>query len=161
MNQPSDKDLITPDSHSRITCKGLACKIYQNKRQIRRSSQRGLFEATAIGDLAFLLLIFFIVTSSFILRQGIFLSLPSENAGTMKIESELLVNIYPDNEKFQVDNKNYSRDTLIQFLKKKKQEKSGTIVLIFMRPGIKYHRLVDALSVARESGIKQVSLKNI
>ena len=36
-----------------------------------------------------------------------------------------------------------------------------TVLIIYMNPQVKYDRLVDTLSVAKETGMKRVSLKNI
>ena len=113
-----------------------------------------------MGDLAFLLLIFFIVTSSFILRQGIFLSLPSKSVGSKKIDKKNLINIYPTNRSFIVDGKELTRGNLIIKIKEKIKSNGRVIAIITMEPDVKYDRLVDALSVSKESGITQVSLKN-
>jgi biopolymer transport protein ExbD len=134
---------------------------YSKKRQGERESGRHEFDSSSVGDLAFLLLIFFIVTSSFILRQGILLSLPPKNAASKKIDKEQLVNIYPDNRSFIVDGVNMSREELSEKLKYDKGSKNRLIAVINMRPGVKYDRLVDTLSLLKEIRIKEVSLKSI
>ena len=43
----------------------------------------------------------------------------------------------------------------------KKNNTADMVLLIKMSPRVKYDKLVDALSVAKESGIKRISLKNV
>lgn len=129
----------------------------------RRQKKRGSyvdFEATSIGDLAFLLLIFFIVTSSFILRQGIFLSLPSKSAGTIKVNAKDLYHIYPSKEDFTEDGVAISREDLGKKMNMMLKENDKLIVVVHMSKDIPYHRLVDSLSLAKESGVKKISLKD-
>jgi biopolymer transport protein ExbD len=132
----------------------------KNKRE-KRESGRHEFDSSSVGDLAFLLLIFFIVTSSFILRQGILLSLPPKNAASEKIVKDQIVNIYPDNRSFTVDGVNLSREELFEKLKYDRKSKSRIIAVINMRSGVKYDRLVDTLSLLKETKIYEVSLKSL
>lgn len=135
-------------------------KILRRRERQKCFSEEKSFDSTAIGDLAFLLLIFFIVTASFILRQGIFFSLPSQNAGSIKIEKKQIIEIYPQNKGFQYKGDILDRDTFKQVVIKRKKDDPNTVLIIFMAPTVKYDRLVDALSIARETGITRVSLKN-
>ena len=82
------------------------------RREIRRKGFNDKpFESSSVGDLAFLLLIFFIVTSSFILRQGIFFSLPSKKASTIRLEQEQIIEVYPKNEGVLYNGKLIDRNT--------------------------------------------------
>ena len=119
------------------------------------------FDSSAIGDLAFLLLIFFIVTSSFILRQGIFLSLPSNSSGAIRMEENELFEIYPLNDNFEYDGGVLTRREFKGLLKEHTDKHPKGALLIYMNPDVKYHRLIDTLSVAKEVGQSRVSLKNI
>lgn len=134
---------------------------YLKKHKRKRESEKHEFDSSSVGDLAFLLLIFFIVTSSFILRQGILLSLPPKNAASEKIEKEQLINIYPNNISFDVDGINMDRDKLLEKMKAEKKTRKRVIAVINMRSGVKYDRLVDTLSLLKETKIKDVSLKSI
>jgi len=117
------------------------------------------FDTTPIADLSFNLLIFFIVTASFIIRQGVFLSLPSLSAGTVKVDAAQVIEIYPQNNDFIVEGKPLDRKQLLQYLALKKSQINEPISIIHMKPDIKYERLVDTLSAIRESGLSKISLK--
>ena len=89
------------------------------KRKREFLSEHLPFEATSIGDLAFLLLIFFIVTGSFMLRQGIFFSLPSNTSGAVYVEPSNIINVQPATEGFIVDGVFVSREKLKEFFLQK------------------------------------------
>lgn len=139
-----------------------AISHYYHKRISRQRAERHAeFEASSIGDIAFLLLIYFIVTSSFLLKQGIFLSLPSAEAASVRVEKEKLVTLEPQNSGFIYEGRQLNRENLLKALQEHKQAVKEPVVVIRMKDEVAYNRLVDALSAARESGIKKVSLKNI
>ncbi len=117
------------------------------------------FDTTPIADLSFNLLIFFIVTASFIMRQGVFLSLPSLSAGTVKVEPSQVIEIYPQDNGFIADGKTLGRKELLQYLTVRKMQTNEPVSIIYMKPTVKYERLVDTLSAIRESGLSRISLK--
>ncbi len=136
---------------------------YYLRRKARRHSQPRPYESfdtTSIGDLSFNLLIFFIVTASFILKEGIFFSLPSKTAGVVQVEARQLVDIQPLNQGFMMEGMHLSREDLKTRLILRKKANRDIIAIIHMNPGVRYERLVDTLSVSRESGISRISLKN-
>ncbi|MEW6527815.1 MAG: biopolymer transporter ExbD, partial [Spirochaetota bacterium] len=85
------------------------------------------FDTTPIADLSFNLLIFFIVTASFIIRQGVFLSLPSLSAGTVKVEPSQVIEIYPQDNGFIADGKVLGRKELLQYLSLRKSQTNETV----------------------------------
>lgn len=133
----------------------LLCKQKPQQKQSRLIE----FDTTPIADLSFNLLIFFIVTASFIIRQGVFLSLPSLSAGTVKVEAKQVIEIYPQNNGFIVEGKPLDRKQLLQYLSLKKSQINEPISIVYMKSDIKYERLVDTLSAIRESGLSKISLK--
>ncbi|MEJ5360797.1 MAG: biopolymer transporter ExbD [Spirochaetota bacterium] len=133
--------------------------LARKSKQQHKQSQLIEFDTTPIADLSFNLLIFFIVTASFIIRQGVFLTLPSLNAGTVKVEPSQVIEIYPQDNGFIVDGKVLGRKELLQYLTVRKSQTNESVSIIYMKPNIKYERLVDTLSAIRESGLSRISLK--
>lgn len=132
------------------------------RRKIQRSiNEDKPLESSSIGDLAFLLLIFFVVTGSFVIRQGIFFSLPSKSAAPLKIDEKLIIEVYPQSRGFKYNDILLNRQRMMETLKGHKRDNSNIILVIFMNPRVKYDRLVDTLSLAKEVGIKRISLKNL
>ncbi len=143
--------------------KGIQKKVQMLQRARVRREKRddsGFLDATPIGDLSFLLFIFFIVTSSFILREGIFLSLPSARAGAVRLAPEQVLEVRPENEGFRIGNRLLTRDAFASELRRFKDSGPDKVLIIRMSLRVKYDRLVDTLSVARENGMRKVSLQN-
>jgi biopolymer transport protein ExbD len=138
--------------------KVLLSQAAQKRRERRLSS--GFFDTTSIGDISFLLFIFFIVTSSFILREGIFLSLPSARASAVRLQPDQVLEVKPENEGFRIGNKVLSRDSFGEELRRFKDSGPDKVLIIRMSLKVPYDRLVDTLSVAREVGMRKVSLQN-
>lgn len=136
-------------------------KILHRREKKRLTSEHKPFETSSMGDLAFLLLIFFIVTGSFVIRQGIFFSLPSQTAGSVKLDEKQIIEVYPLNNGYQHNGEVLNRDEFTKVLVDRRNKISSLVLIIFMKPKVKYDRLVDTLSLAQETGIKRVSLKNV
>ncbi|PKL14997.1 MAG: hypothetical protein CVV49_22130 [Spirochaetae bacterium HGW-Spirochaetae-5] len=131
----------------------------KQKKKLRRGYTDLQFDSTSIADLSFNLLIFFIVTASFMLRQGIFLSLPAANSAAVKVEAEQIFDIYPQNDGFIFEGERKTRNDIITLLKSRKESVKDTIAVIHMKPDVVYDRLIDSLSLVKESGVVKVSLK--
>lgn len=139
--------------------KHIILRILNRRKIIAQQRPNKFFDSSAIGDIAFLLLIFFIVTGSFILRQGIYFSLPSKNASSVSIEQKYITYVTPENAGFSINGKHLDRSRLKEILAAKREMSKKNILVICMKPSIKYKRLIDTLSLAKETGIKRVSLK--
>ena len=135
--------------------------LNRNKKHHTQHTHLIEFDTTPIADLSFNLLIFFIVTASFILRQGVFLSLPPVNAAAVKVEISQIIEIYPQNNGFIVQGQSLNRTQLLNYLSQKKAKQNSPVVIIYMQPNIKYDRLVDTLSAIKESDISKISLKYV
>ncbi|MBN1500849.1 MAG: biopolymer transporter ExbD [Spirochaetes bacterium] len=137
--------------------------IKKRKRKDIKSLNREIkqFDSTSIGDMAFLLLIFFIVTGSFMVRQGLFLSLPSKSAGSVHVSEDRIIEIIPNENSYTCDDEVLSSEQLAKKLNIKKGLTDDTVVLIRMQARIRYERMIDTLSIVKESGIKKISVKMI
>jgi biopolymer transport protein ExbD len=138
----------------------IAIRAARKNRVAIHQSEHIKFEATSMGDMAFLLLIFFIVTGSFVLRQGIFFSLPSKSASPVRVEESRIVETWPETEGFTVEGRSFSRELFKEMMKARVETVNQTVLIINMKENVRFERLVDALSVAKESGVKNVSLRN-
>ncbi len=140
--------------------RNLLVKILHRRERRRKEDQGPSFESASMADMAFLLLIFFIVTGSFMLRQGIFFSLPSKTAGSVQLFDRQIVEVYPLNEGFRHEGTVLDREKFKELLVTQNRTVKDSVLVIYMGKSVRYERLVDTLSVARESGMNRVSLKN-
>ncbi|MES0490151.1 MAG: biopolymer transporter ExbD [Leptospirales bacterium] len=132
---------------------------FKRKRAFRKTTEATV-DSSAIGDMAFLLLIFFIVTSSFLIKQGFFLSLPSKDGGAIKVEEEKLFEIEPTDEAYVYESRTINEKKLRLFIEQKQETTEELILIIYMNPDVKYSRLIDTLSIARDFGIMKISIKD-
>ncbi|HQP47755.1 MAG TPA: biopolymer transporter ExbD [Spirochaetota bacterium] len=141
--------------------KALIRKISIRSKKKRFSRDEKSFESSAMGDLAFLLLIFFIVTSSFMIRQGIFFSLPSNTAGVVRLTDDQIMEVAPQNNGFLYRGMMVERAAFLKMMEQQMKADAKKVLIIAMGSTVKYDRLVDTLSVAKEAGIRRVSLKQM
>ena len=116
-------------------------------------------EPTSMADISFLLLLFFIVTSSFLIREGIFFSLPEKGA-SVKVEEKDVIEAHPVEEGFRVEGALLDRRAFKELLSRALVKSPEKILIIRMGSEVRYDRLVDALGVAKESGLNRISLKH-
>lgn len=135
----------------------------KGSKTIQSGLKAGAMETSSIGDMAFLLLIFFIVTSSFVMKQGLFLSLPSDSGQAIKVEESQIFEIAPLEELYLVGGPSGERldeKQALQALIDKKAKIDDIVFVVHMDPAIAYERLIDALGIARQAGVKRISLKD-
>jgi biopolymer transport protein ExbD len=139
----------------------LVKKLVERRIREKRIFEHRPFEAISIGDIAFLLFIFFIVTSSFVLREGIFFSLPSQNAATIRLSESDIAEVEPAEQGFRYEGTLLERKAFSEEMKKFFKGNGDRVLIIAMSPSVRYDRLIDTLSVARETGIRKVSIKQL
>lgn len=140
---------------------GIIYKVLRRRQRLKKEISAKPFDSSAMADIAFLLLIFFIVTSSFIIKQGLFFSLPSPRAGKARIDESRVLEIYPQREGFIYEGKSINREKLVSLFREHAEKVTESVVVIKMAQDVTYDRFIDALSVARECNIYGVSIKNI
>jgi len=131
------------------------------KRRAKPTNVQSSFEdidSSSIGDLAFLLLIFFIVTSSFLLNQGVLFSLPEKDAASQKVKKERLIKIRPMKEDFQYNNNTFNRTDVKERIKLKLSKIEKPILIIEMSDDVGYGRFMDTLSIGKELKIRKISI---
>ncbi|MDH5718345.1 MAG: biopolymer transporter ExbD [Spirochaetia bacterium] len=137
-------------------------KLKKEKRTLER--QRLAIKetgTTSVSDLAFLLLIFFILASSFLIQSGINLTLPAPDEETYSIENSENINIEVLETNYQVQSNTLSEQEFQEFLKLRMKNNSKIIAFVQINENIEYNRLVKTISLLKESGIKQIGLENL
>ncbi|NJN42320.1 MAG: biopolymer transporter ExbD [Flammeovirgaceae bacterium] len=92
-----------------------------------RNKVEAAFSMASMTDLIFLLLVFFMLTSSFITPSGLPVNLPSSKASTIEVQ-KVSVTVTKDLQ-FFVNDKRISRDQLENELKGHLSEPNGVVVL--------------------------------
>lgn len=126
----------------------------------RNNDMLATFSMASMTDVIFLLLVFFMVTSTFVFPTALDINLPTGTEQTPSKPSTMvfidsLGNIsaaYADGERLPFDG-----DELAVFLKTSlEQDTTQTAVAIYADAAVPYGRIVDALSIGASNGIKMV-----
>jgi len=92
-----------------------------------RNKVDAAFSMASMTDLIFLLLIFFMLTSSFVTPSGLPVNLPSSKASTIEVQ-KVSITVTKDL-KFYVDDKQVAKSSLESVLKTKLGRPEGVVIL--------------------------------
>lgn len=92
-----------------------------------RNKVEASFSMASMTDLIFLLLIFFMLTASFVTPSGLPVNLPTSKASTIEVQ-KVSVTVTKDLQ-FYVDDKKVTRGTLEGMLKSKLGSPNGAVIL--------------------------------
>ncbi|EIE02874.1 ExbD/TolR family protein [Leptospira licerasiae] len=137
---------------------------------IQIKKKRGLEEisASSMSDIAFLLLVFFMVTAVFFVKEGLNIQLPRKNSNPTLVLRENIYEILVAGETIKMRNKVLgTRDykDLAEFRKDLNDLEipnlDEKVALIKTTGETKYGNMLDALSAVQLRGFKQVSVKRL
>jgi biopolymer transport protein ExbD len=129
------------------------------KRKKRPSTE---FAASAMSDIAFLLLIFFLVTTIFAVEQGIPLALPGQESKNVKVSRKnlLVIKAYP-NGSITMDNDPVMFNQIRPMIEQKLAENDKLVVVIETHPDSEYGTMIDILDELKLANARTVSLKTM
>ena len=106
---------------------------------------------TSLIDIVFLLLIYFLLTTNFMVDEGIQVKLPQANATSPQTEKE--ITIYVDSTgKVFLDNQAVSLNKLFTIVRAKLAEKSGAPVIIKADKSVMLNNAVRVMDVVKAAG---------
>ena len=111
-------------------------------------------------DVIFQLVVFFMVSSTFIITPGIILELPSSSTAEPVILSQLVVTIVSENELY-INDKTASLSTMANQLNNTeiKSKVENTNVIIEGDRKVSYSLMIKVLDILRQNGFTGISLK--
>jgi biopolymer transport protein ExbD len=132
--------------------------------KIKKSRNRPTQEisAASMSDIAFLLLIFFLVTTIFALEEGIPLVLPGKQSTNVKVKREnILVIEAHANGAIVVDKNVVPLQNLRSLIERRLAENDKLIVVVESHPDSEYGLMVDILDELRLANARRISLKTM
>ncbi len=115
-----------------------------------------------MSDIAFLLLIFFLVTTIFALEEGIPLVLPGKQSTNVKVKRKnILVVQAHANGAITVDDEQVSLAGVRPRIERRLAENAKLIVVIETHPDSEYGIMVDILDELRLANARRISLKTM
>jgi len=129
----------------------------------RKPPEEAEIPTSSMADIAFLLIVFFMVTTVFTRDKGLKMLLPEKQSETVKLKSQRIIDI-SINDAGQI----FYNDTPVQNpmdIKQKIQEEikkdPKKIVLIKTNVQAPYKRMIEVLDIVKQLKVKSVALKSI
>ena len=120
------------------------------------------FSAASMSDIAFLLLIFFLVTTIFALEMGIPLILPGKTSDSVKMKRDnILVVKAHANGAVTVDDEKVQLANLRAVLERRLAQNEKLVVVIETHPDAEYGLMIDILDELKLAGARRISLKTM
>jgi len=123
----------------------------------RSRSEEVFINLTPLIDVVFLLLIFFMVSTTFAtIRYGIKVDLPRTTTPEEKIEENIVISITKDN-RIYLGKKWVKEENLVSLLRKEIKRK-GSLVIINADKEVKHGRVVRVMDLARKAGAGKLGI---
>ncbi|MEW6534230.1 MAG: biopolymer transporter ExbD [Candidatus Auribacterota bacterium] len=117
----------------------------------------GRFDITPLVDVVFLLLIFFMLSSSFILQPGIPVDLPQANETPQHQEENLVVTLTREHQLF-FNNERVTFEGLQRRLRSMARKNKDGMLIIKADANTRHGRVVDIMNSARQAGIERMAI---
>ncbi len=123
-----------------------------------RSRRKSEIPTSSMADIAFLLIIFFMLTTVFTSNRGLQFQYPEDDPNDPDVQPEEAIHIKIEAEgRFQVDkNPTTSLEEIGGYIQGKMEQSPGKPVIIESNPDVPYYVMVDVFDL-----LKQLEVKNI
>ena len=129
----------------------------RNRHSRRQSGGIAEINMTPLIDMVFILLIFFIVTSSFVKETGVDVNRPSAKTAVKKERANILISIRPNGE-IWMDKRQIDRRAVRANVERMHAENPEGSVIILADEEAKTGLLIDVMDQARLAGVANVSI---
>ena len=123
--------------------------------------KRGMASLTPLIDVVFLLLIFFMLTTSFLQTQSLSVVTPAPSAADLPKDARVVEIWLNGDGSIAIDGKPVERAALAQGLNAAIGERKDITVTILAERGSRTQALVSAVEAARQSGAKSVGTARV
>ncbi|WP_018935113.1 biopolymer transporter ExbD [Thioalkalivibrio sp. ALJ24] len=121
-----------------------------------RPRRRNLISLTPLIDVVFILLVFFMLASSFLDWRAVELEAPAEAGGAGAMEGALLVEVRPDD--LRLGGLAVATGELHDQVASRLADEPDTRVLVMPTPGVSMQRTVEVLEGLSELGVSDLSV---
>ncbi|MCD6297206.1 MAG: biopolymer transporter ExbD [Deltaproteobacteria bacterium] len=123
----------------------------------RRNRSQIQMPLTSLIDIVFLLLIYFLLTTNFMVDEGIKIKLPQARASAPQIEQEITVYVDRDGRAF-LENQEVSLAGLFDRLKEMIGERKDKLVVVRADRAVILNKAVKVMDVAKAAGAARLCL---
>ncbi len=129
----------------------------RNRHSRRQSGGIAEINMTPLIDMVFILLIFFIVTTSFVKETGVDVNRPSAQTAVEKERANILIAIR-ENDEIWIDNRQIDRRAVRANVERLHAENPEGAVIILADENAKTGILIEVMDQARLAGVANVSI---
>lgn len=127
--------------------------------RVARARRRGIDAADsgALSDLAFLLIIFFIVIAVFNINSGFLLGIPAEDSQRLVETVDLVRVTITDDGGYRLDEAGVTRDALTAFVIERRAARPNMTLVVRVHPDAPYEAVVRTVQLVREADVDNFS----
>lgn len=115
--------------------------------------------ASAQSDIAFLLIIFFIVTAIFFERTGIIFKLPEKSGKTLKLTAREFIEIKAYNDFLIINKEKIDYSKIYSVLEAMKRATKRNIAIVYFSDDLKYEKFINIFQAVKKAGDIKISIK--
>jgi biopolymer transport protein ExbD len=120
------------------------------------------FQAASMSDLAFLLLVFFVVTTTFAVEEGIPLVLPGKSSAPTRVKGEDILEIRAlAGGRIEANGEEISLAGVRTLVRDRLAANPDVVVLLSTQRGAAYGSMVDVLDEIKLANCRRISLKTV
>jgi len=124
----------------------------------RHKAKASLIDVTPLIDVIFLLLIFFMVSTTFITAPGIHVNLPTASSKTVPDQKKPLEFIITEDNKLYLNGRTVAKPQLKAELAAAREKSSETALVIKADGKVPHQLVVDVMDAAKQVGIHKLSI---
>lgn len=113
------------------------------------------------SDIAFLLIIFFIVTAIFFERTGIIFKLPKKSSKTITLQSKEFIKVKMFNDRIFINKRKLSYSKFYNTLEQIKEKTDKNIVILYFHKNLEYKRFIQVFQDIKKIGNLKISIKTM
>jgi len=124
---------------------------------LRKTPPVAVFDLAPLVDIVFLLVIFFMVTSTFIKNPGIGVNLPKSKTSDAAPKQDIVITIDSKGQVY-VDETAMDQDELGRYIKRSITKDPTRAVIIRGDRTIHYAKLIEVMDIAKLAGVTRLNL---
>jgi len=123
----------------------------------RRYRKKSILNLTPMIDIVFLLIIFFMVSSTLVKTRGMDVKLPRSASSDAETKNLIVISL-TEREQIYVNDQKTTLTTLGRDLKKLQVELDQEVVIIKGDKSSSYNKMIQIMDIAKIAGMKKISL---
>lgn len=127
--------------------------------KLKRSRQVAVIPTSSMADIAFLLIIFFMLTAVYSTTRGLDFGLPKDDPNDLNVKAEESIHVIVHGvNNYEVDRRPANLEEVGGYIKSKLEQNPKKPVIVQTDPEALYGATVDVLDLCRQLQVKNISI---